>query len=205
MISTYSDLKTAVANYLGRTDLTAQIPDFISFAELRMSRDLRIRQMMATSTLTTVGGTATVTLPSNFLQARDTFVAGDPRSPISYMSPAVFSRDALTEQTGKPTKYTLYGSTMELAPVPDAAYDIKVLYYFKPTPLSDSNTTNEFLANCPDALLFASLSEAEPYLMNDARLQTWAALYDRAIANITTSDDSAEYSGVPLQIQNTSR
>lgn len=205
MISTYSDLKTAVANYLGRTDLTAQIPDFISFAELRMSRDLRIRQMMATSTLTTVGGTATVTLPSNFLQARDTFVVGDPRSPISYMSPAVFSRDASTDQTGKPTKYTLYGSTMELAPVPDTAYDIKVLYYFKPTPLSDSNTTNEFLANCPDALLFASLSEAEPYLMNDARLQTWAALYDRAIANITASDDSAEYSGVPLQIQNTSR
>jgi hypothetical protein len=94
---------------------------------------------------------------------------------------------------------------MELAPVPDTTYTIKVLYYFKPTPLSDSNPTNEFLVNCPDALLFASLSEAEPYLMNDARIQTWAALYDRAIQNITTSDDSAEYSGVPLQIKNTSR
>jgi hypothetical protein len=205
MISTYSDLKTAVANYLGRTDLTSQIPDFISFAELRMSRELRIRQMMSTASLNTVGGTATVTLPSNLLQARDTFVVGDPRSPISYMSPAVFSRDAHTEETGKPINYTLYGSTMELAPVPDTTYTIKVLYYFKPTPLSDSNTTNEFLENCPDALLFASLSEAEPYLMNDARIQTWAALYDRAIQNITTSDDSAEYSGVPLQIKNTSR
>ncbi len=39
--------------------------------------------------------------------------------------------------------------------------------------------------NYPDALLYASLLEAEPYLINDARSQTWATLYDRAIKNIT--------------------
>ena len=32
-ISTYSELKTAVANFLARTDLTDQIPDFIQLAE----------------------------------------------------------------------------------------------------------------------------------------------------------------------------
>ncbi len=45
-ISTYSDLKTTVANYLARSDLTSQIPDFITFAENRLRRDLRIRQML---------------------------------------------------------------------------------------------------------------------------------------------------------------
>lgn len=40
-----------------------------------------------------------------------------------------------------------------------------------------------------------SISEAEPYLMNDARIQTWAALYDRGVNSLTSSDDSSEYTG----------
>jgi hypothetical protein len=74
------------------------------------------------------------------------------------------------------------------------------MYYSKPEALSDSNPTNAFMTVCPDALLFASLAEAEPYLMNDARVQTWAALYDRALAAIADSDESSEYAGVPLQM-----
>ncbi len=51
----YSDLKTSVANYLGRSDLTSVIPDFISFAEMRMARELRTRQMLQSATAPTVG------------------------------------------------------------------------------------------------------------------------------------------------------
>jgi hypothetical protein len=75
-----------------------------------------------------------------------------------------------------------------------------MLYYGKPTVLSDSTASNVFLANYPDALLYASLAEAEPYLMNDARVQTWAALYERAITAINTSDQSSEYSGQPMSM-----
>ena len=44
-LSTYSDLKTAIANFLARDDLTTQIPDFIRLAEARMSRELDTRSM----------------------------------------------------------------------------------------------------------------------------------------------------------------
>ena len=37
-ITSYSDLQTSVANYLGRTDLTSIIPDFIDFAEAQIGR-----------------------------------------------------------------------------------------------------------------------------------------------------------------------
>jgi hypothetical protein len=50
-------------------------------------------------------------------------------------------------------------------------------------------------------LLYASLIEAEPYLMNDARLQTWIAMYERASVSVTKSDESGQYSGVPLSIK----
>jgi len=75
------------------------------------------------------------------------------------------------------------------------------LYYAKPTFLSTANTSNVFLANYPDALLYGSLIEAEPYLINDARSQLWSTLYDRAIKNITEANESSEFAGVPLQMK----
>jgi hypothetical protein len=101
--------------------------------------------------------------------------------------------------------YTIIGAEIQFAPVPDSAYVVEMLYYYKPTPLSASVATNDYLANFPDALLYASLAEAEPYLMNDARVQTWATLYDRATSDINGSDESSEYAGVPLTMQLTSR
>lgn len=201
----YSDLKTSVANYLGRSDLTSVIPDFIRFAELRMARDLRTRQMLKSATAQTVGGEGKVALPTDFLEMRDLNIQGNPRVPISFLSPSAFTRDASADESGKPTFYTIYATEFALAPKPDTAYTLEILYYAKPTVLSNANTSNVFLANYPDALLYASLLEAEPYLINDARSQTWVSLYDRAINNISTADQDGEYSGVPLQISVTSR
>jgi len=201
----YSDLKTSVANYLGRSDLTSVIPDFISFAELRIARDLRTRQMLQSATANTVGGDGKVALPTDFLEVRDLNVQGLPRTPLTYMSPSAFSRDARADEVGKPIAYTIIKSEFVLAPKPDTVYTLEILYYAKPTVLSTSNASNVFLANYPDALLYASLLEAEPYLINDARSQTWVSLYDRAIANISNADQNGDYSGVPLQMRVTSR
>lgn len=204
-ITNYSDLKTQVASYLGRTDLTSQIPNFISFAELRLSRDLRIRQMLKTATATMTAGDSTVGLPSDFLQMRDLFINGTPRIAISYLTPSNFTRDSRASESGKPVFYTMRGAEFEFAPVPDAAYTLQMLYYAKPTALSDSNASNAFLANCPDALLYGALVEAEPYLMNDARTELWTNLYRAAVNNLNTSDDEAEYSGVPIAMKFSTR
>jgi hypothetical protein len=37
-ISTYTDLKTSIASWLNRDDLTSVIPDFISLAEAGINR-----------------------------------------------------------------------------------------------------------------------------------------------------------------------
>ena len=204
-LTTYSELKTSVANYLGRSDLTSQIPDFITLAEIRLNRSVRIRQMLKTATATTTAGDPTVGLPSDFLQMRDLYIAGTPRTPISYLSPSAFTRDARADEAGLPNYYTLRAPEIVLAPYPDSAKTLTMLYYAKPTAMSNSVSSNEFLANCPDALLYGALLEAEPYLMNDARLQVWSSLYNNAVSSLNTSDDEAEYSGVPLTMSVTSR
>jgi hypothetical protein len=170
-----------------------------------MARDLRTRQMLQSATANTVGGDGKVALPTDFLEVRDLNVQGLPRTPLTYMSPSAFSRDARADEVGKPIAYTIIKSEFVLAPKPDTVYTLEILYYAKPTVLSTSNASNVFLANYPDALLYASLLEAEPYLINDARSQTWVSLYDRAIANISNADQNGDYSGVPLQMRVTSR
>ena len=204
-LTNYSDLKTSVANYLGRSDLTAQIPDFISLAEIRLNRSLRIRQMLKTVTSSTAGGDSTVGLPSDFLEIRDIYLDANPRISISYLSPSSFTRDARAAESGQPVFYTLRSNEIEFAPIPDTAYTVVMLYYGKPEALSDSNPSNEFMANCPDALLYGALLEAEPYLMNDARTQVWSSLYQNAVTSLNESDESSEYSGIPLTMKVSSR
>jgi hypothetical protein len=161
--------------------------------------------MLKSATAPTVAGDGKVALPTDFLEVRDLHIQGNPRYPVTYMSPSSFTRDAPADDSGKPVYYTILASEFVFAPEPDTNYTIEILYYAKPTVLSDSNTSNVFLANYPDALLYASLLEAEPYLINDARSQTWASLYDRAVKNILDADQNGEYSGVPLQMRVTSR
>lgn len=204
-LANYSDLKTTVANYLGRSDLTSQIPDFISLAEIRLNRNLRIRQMLQSATAQTTGGDATVGLPSDFLELRDIYIAGNPRITLSYLSPSAFSRDARADQSGRPVFYTMSGTEFILAPLPDTNYTLTMLYFAKPTALSDSNQSNVFMANAADALLYGALVEAEPYLMNDARIQVWSSYYQNALDSLNVADESSAYSGVPLTMSVTTR
>jgi hypothetical protein len=196
----YTDLKATVADYLARTDLTTQIPDFITLAENRLRRDLRLRQMIKVVTTTTTASDATVALPSDFLEMRDIHIETNPIQTVIYQNPSNFFRNSNVTVGGMPSYYTVTGSEFQFAPVPDSAYTLKMIYYAAPTYLSSSVSSNVFLATCPDLLLYASLGEAEPYLMNDARVATWAALYDKGLTSLTISDDAGEQPSSPMVI-----
>ncbi len=202
-ITSYSDLQTTIASYLARSDLTTQIPDFIRLAETRLRRDLRIRQMLKSVTTATVAADSTVELPSDFLEVRDFVVVGNPVQSLNYYSPSAFNRNTRSWESGKPLDYTVLANDFQLAPIPDGVYTVQLFYFAAPAFLSDTNTSNAFLANTPDALLYGALLEAEPYLMNDARINTWGTMFDRAMSSITRSDQQGQYSGVPLSIKTT--
>lgn len=203
--ATYSDLKTSIAGYLARSDLTNQIPDFITFAENRLRRELRVRQMLKSVTTATVSGDSTVEVPSDFLEIRDFVVLTNPIQPLSYSSPSTLSNDPRASEVGVPKSYTILANEFLLSPSPDGVYTLRLLYYSAPPYMSSTNASNVFLNVAPDALLYAALLEAEPYLMNDGRVNTWGTMYDRAISSLTKSDENTQYSGVPLAMKLTAR
>ena len=69
-LSTFSELKTEIADYCDRSDLTSQIPTFIKLAEARMNRSLRVRLMETVKLISTVGDSKRYPLPSDYLQLR---------------------------------------------------------------------------------------------------------------------------------------
>ena len=70
-LSTFTELKEAVADWLDRSDLTARIPDFIALAEARINRELRIRPMEVRSTMYTTVDQQYFNLPGGYIQMRN--------------------------------------------------------------------------------------------------------------------------------------
>ena len=85
-LDTYANLKTSIANYLNRDDLTTYLPDFISLAEARHGRDLRLRIMENVGTASATGGQNYIDLPTNFLEFRYVALNTNPKIVLRYMS-----------------------------------------------------------------------------------------------------------------------
>lgn len=197
-ISTYSDLQTSLANWLHRSDLTALIPDFIALAEAKLSGDLQARSMEVRTTLTTTAGNAYVTLPTDMLEMHRLTVKSDPVYVLSYRSPDELQQDYPYSTTGKPAVFAILGGEMQLAPIPDSAYTLELVYKQKIPALSNSNTSNWLLAQWPNAYLYGALCAAQPYIANDQRLPTFQALYQEAVDGINGID---WYSGTTMKVR----
>jgi hypothetical protein len=197
-LTNYSAFVTTVENYLARTDLTTVIPDFIQMAQLRMSRDLRTEAMLKVAT--TSPSDNKVAFPTDFLELREMHFEGNPPILLEYQSPDLFFRNGQTSLSGRSHYFTMLGTEFQFAPSQNSSYTIQILYYAQPTFISSTTASNLYLTYYPDALLYATLAEAEPYLMNDPRIATWSALYDRAIANIKTSDLGQTYAYTTLSV-----
>jgi hypothetical protein len=197
-LATYTELVSTVESYLARTDLNTIVPTFVQLAQERITRDLRTREMLKLSTTTATDNT--VELPIDFLEMRELHFQGNPPVTLEYQSPDKFFRNHVTTTSGLPYYFTIIGYEMQFAPVPDDNQTLQMLYYAKPTFISPSVSSNLYLANYSDALLYATLAEAEPYLMNDARLQVWASMYERAIANIMKNDIGKKFPNTALNV-----
>ena len=202
----YTTLQATIADYLARSDLTASIPEFIRLAENRLSRDLRIRQMLQIATTTIDSTNGTVEIPADFLAMKDIHISSsNPIQTVTFQSPSNFFRNTRASTSGLPSFYTALGSEFRFSPIGAETDTLQMLYYVKPPHMSSTVSSNLWLANTPDLLLYAALGEAEPFLMNDERLATWSAMYDRGVQSLNKSDDEGEFPAHPMSITTTTR
>ena len=207
-IGTYAELQTAVANWLDRDDLTLRIPEFIALAEAKMNRVLRISLMENVSTaIIMAGGTRDYSLPTGFTGMKEFHLTTSPITPLSYITPEMMNRMWAGSNAGRPQAFTLFSDAgtrkIKIGPSPDSAYTTSMLYLKKIDSLSVSNPTETMLTENPDIYLYGALLEAEPFLMNDARVQLWAGMLQQVAKDLQDRDIFDRHSGSALRVMNT--
>jgi len=200
-IANYSQLKTAVADFLNRDDLTSVVPTFIALAEADMQRKLRHWRMETRSTAQL--DTQFSAIPADWVETIRFYLTTGETSRLELISQAemIDRKQVDGNVTGRPYYYAMTGAQFELYPVPDGLYTGELLYFGKIPALSDSATTNWLLTNAPDAYLYGALIHSAPYLKDDARIQIWAALYQSAIDSLNDSSNDARHSGTGLRMK----
>lgn len=183
---TYTELKTAIADYMHRSDLTAKVDTFIDMFEAYANRTLRTSQMELDATGTTTN--AALTLPADFLEMRQ--VKSGTFS-LHYVTPD----HILDYQTSTAYVYTLIGGQIRT----NANCTLAYTYYQKIPELSDANTSNWLLASHQDAYLWGAIAEGMIYSMDEGAAK-FLQLRDAALETIRKADRRARWGNSPLRV-----
>jgi len=196
-ITTYGELKSAIGDFLNRDDLTAVIPTFISLGEARIARDLN--HWKQEKRVTTDIDERYEDLPTDWIsiiQVQHT----DGGVISSSSSSEMASKRAQSSTAAKPRYWRLTANEMEFYPIPDATYNITMLYRARIPALTDADPSNWLLTYSPDVILYAALMQSAPYLADDARVAVWGSMYQSGVEALNNESDQAQVSG-PLSMR----
>ena len=204
-LTTYSGLKTALANWLNRTDLTDEIAnDFIKLAEGDFNAKLRIRQMEQIDTITI--DSESVAVPTGFIGVRSLYIlASSTKYTLKYITPSNMFDIKAGSTTARPRVYTIQSDdaseTLRFGPAPDTSYTGYLSYYKSFTPLSDTATSNYILTSHPAIYLYGSLYHAANFLggIDPQQVQQWFQMYVASLERCENNDKQDSYGGAPVQ------
>jgi len=200
-ITSYSELQTVIADFLDRDDQTERIKTFIDLAEANMGRLLRHWRMERRSTA--VLDTQYSALPDDFVEPIRLMTTGSNPRRMELVGQGQLQelRENNNDKSGQPEVYAITDGTIEVFPKPDGDYTLEMVYYSSIDALTTSNTSNWVLQYHPDAYLYGALVHSAPFLGEDARMGTWAALFQSAIDAINMDNDKAKSGGSGRRIK----
>lgn len=198
-LDTYDGLKAEIADWLNRGNLTANIPTFIALFEARMNRELRVREMETRSTATL--SDQFLALPTGFLSMKQLQLNASITAPLLFVSATELDneRKRCADVAGQPRIFSIIGSEIEVAPAPDASYEIEMVYHTKIPALAADNQTNWVLESHPDLYLYGSLLQSAPFVQEDERIELWASLVNKTMEEVRLADERARAGNSPLR------
>lgn len=200
-LTNYTDLLASVASWMNRTDLTSVIPDFVTIAESRMARDLRLRKQITSSTLTTSTSTRAVTLPSGWLEFSNLTIDGTPDTILQAVTSEHLNANyPEAGYSAKPIVFAVEGDSVLFGPLPDSAYTVNIDYFARFPGLA-ANATNWLMTNHPKVYLSACLAEGCSFTFDKQGAAEWNAIYKGEIAELQKDDDAATHSGSVLRVK----
>lgn len=198
-LASYADLQDTIAAWLGQTnfasarsDVQANIPIWIALFEATANRRLRVRQMEATTTLTTASGS--VALPADYLDYRRLTWKGSRNQDLQYIEPSALQFLFPTNPTDTPEYFTIESGNIVTRPIDDTANILEFVYLQKITALSSG--TNWLFSAHPDLYLRGSMIEAAAYGVDNEQIPLWKAWRDEVFNEIQLLSDLSRGAGV---------
>ncbi len=197
----WGQLKSAVADYLSRGDVTVASPLMTTWLELAEQRIYngtnRIPGLRISAMLTTVASQPLdAALPADLLGVeRVSVMRGGRKVPLEFRVSDWLS--PLEGAAGQVMYYTIRGGRIVVGA--SSPITAELLYYAKPaTPVADADT-NVVLDTLPSVYLWAMVLEAAAWLRDSELLATATPLWADAMEAARNADDAARFSG-PLSI-----
>lgn len=171
----YLDLRTAVIEAVGRTDIAEHFDRITKLAENWLSRNLRMQQQITETTLTLTGGTAT--LPTDYVES-------------------IAAYDSTGTELNQNTLQDIEADTSTFEG------NVKFQYYAAiPTLTTSMTTTNWLLAAYPDVYLYAVGYQAALDIRDAEMAQAMRVLRDDAVFDARTSDHRSRYGRTRVRVK----
>ncbi|WP_162651557.1 hypothetical protein [Lentilitoribacter sp. Alg239-R112] len=161
-ISNYTELKTAITEWMDREDLSGSAADFISLAEARLNR--RLKSFEVDTVLSGADGSQSIDISSLSLSEPVALycTTHNDEYEILLKAPGTIAyRDA----AGSPEFYVIDGDNIEFNRPQSGAQTYRFVYHERYA-LSDAAPTNWLLTNHPDVYLAASIVWGNVYIAN---------------------------------------
>jgi len=198
-LDTYDNLKTTITSWMSaRTDIAAEVDDFIDMTEADVNRLLRVREM-ETSATSTPDSSGQFTLPSDYLEYRALISTRNPRRPLALIDPLMAEHRFGYRESDLPNFFTIIGTTVTILPVDTT--DVLLLYYQKLTALDDTDTSNWLLAKSPNTYLFGCIRYAAEWIGDFSHADRMEARFQQEIAKLNSDDKGQRYARAAVMSQ----
>jgi hypothetical protein len=202
-VTSYSSLKTAIADWLARSDLTEFIDQFVQNFEEDFLREPKNFGRWMESELSETIASSVIAVPTGYLAMKYAYIDTSPTQKLDRMSlNQLIGTYPRSGETGLPKKFARQVENFIFGPAPDSDYDVAGVYWAKPTLLRNATADaadHWLIVNAPDIVLYGSLIAAEPFLQNEKRLALWQTMYDRAVMSYRNLNRDEDVSGSPVQ------
>lgn len=194
-ISTFAELKTAIARWLWRydSDIDAVATDLVMLCEDMLNNGteatapLRVKEMETSASISLVSGVGT--LPTDYLGYRE--VKDGSGRTIAPAPPSYAGQETLYSSGGRAQYFAIKGG--DIVTYPGDAGPITLEYWQGIPALSDAAPSNWLLAKSPRVYLFGSLMMGEAFMKEDDRLPMFANAFREGVEALTKSDNLGKY------------
>lgn len=184
--ATYAGLKTSIARWLNRTDLTDVIPDFVRMAESEFARDPRILSSFQATELSSYTADGEIALPIDLLELQTLTFAGHivtelPRLP------------------GSGNYYARIGEVLHIAGHPAGQY--KLTYAQKLPQLLFDSDSNWLLREHYDVYLWKCCEVGSVWMRDPDGVSGYNTKYEAAVQQLLSANNRHRWGGYDLSVQ----